>query len=114
MHTAKEKKKFEDFIQENKKTLVSIRIRSRLNHHYETQTVRSVIIFRFYAISATNWNCLLLMVNSHEKKAIWLWNYKATTYTQLLLLTSVENYYGSNYYSPAITKKERKTDISSP
>ena len=54
------------------------------------------------------------MVNSHEKKAIWLWNYKATTYTQLLLLTSVENYYGSNYYSPAITKKERKTDISSP
>lgn len=55
MHTAKEKTFEEDFIQENKKkTLVSIRIRSRLNHHYETQTVRSVIIFRFYAISATN------------------------------------------------------------
>lgn len=54
MHTAKEKKNFEDFIQEIKKTLVSIRTRSRLNHHYETQTVRSVIIFRFYAISATN------------------------------------------------------------
>ena len=89
MHTAKEKT-LKKILFKKKKTLVSIRTRSRLNHHYETQTVRSVIIFRFYAISATNWNCLLLMVNSHEKKAIWLWNYKATTYTQLLLLTSVE------------------------
>ena len=110
MHTAKEKT-LKKILFKKKKTLVSIRTRSRLNHYYETQTVRSVIIFRFYAISATNWNCLLLMVNSHEKKAIWLWNYKATTYTQLLLLTSVENYYGSNYYSPAITKKERKKQI---
>ena len=89
MHTAKRKKLSKILFKKKIKTLVSIQTRSRLNHHYETHQYEKALYFAFM-LSATNWNCLVLMVNSHEKKAIWLWNYKATTYTQLLLLTSVE------------------------
>ena len=80
MHTAKRKKLSKILFKKKIKTLVSIQTRSRLNHHYETHQYEKALYFAFM-LSATNWNCLVLMVNSHEKKAIWLWNYKATTYT---------------------------------
>jgi len=59
-----QQKKLQDFIQE--KSACQYSNPQPSNHHYETHQYEA--LYFAFMLSATNWNCLLLMVNSHEKR----------------------------------------------
>ena len=63
-HLCIQQKKLRDFIQEKNACQYSNPQPS--NHHNETHQYEA--LYFAFMLSATNWNCLLLMVNSHEKR----------------------------------------------